>query len=90
VAARRTARAITAPRARTDTASGPRDGTKAARFIALVAEHHGPLTDFPVTDVSRVCTALAPEIGLDAGAARAALRKHILALQGASRNGNSA
>lgn len=90
LAASRTARAITAPRSRADTSSGPRDGTKTARFIALVAEHHGPLADFPVTDVSRVCTALAPEIGLDAGAARAALRKHILALQGAYRNGNSA
>jgi hypothetical protein len=88
--ARRTVKAITAPRARADTASGPRDGTKTARFIALVAEQHGALADFPITDVSRVCTALAPEIGLDAGAARAALRKHVLALQGAYRNGNSA
>jgi hypothetical protein len=64
----------------------PRDGTKTARFLALVAERHGPLAGVPVTDVSRICTALAPEIGLHPGAARAALRQAVLARQNGSRS----
>jgi hypothetical protein len=63
---------------------GPRDGTKTARFLALVAERHGPLAAVPVTDVSRICAALAPEIGLHAGAARTALRKAVLTAQNGS------
>ena len=63
---------------------GPRSGTKTARFLALVAERHGALAAVPVTDVSRICTALAPEIGLHAGAARTALRKAVLAEQNGS------
>jgi hypothetical protein len=62
----------------------PRRGTKTARFLALVAERHGALAAVPVTDVSRICTALAPEIGLHAGAARTALRKAVLAQQNGS------
>jgi hypothetical protein len=50
-----------------------------------VAERHGPLTAVPVTDVSRICTVLAPEIGLHAGAARTALRKAVLAQQNGSK-----
>jgi hypothetical protein len=70
------------PRARaTDPASGPRGGTKTSRFLGLVAERHGPLAELPIEHVSRICTALAPEIGLDPGAARAALRKHLISLQ---------
>jgi len=65
--------------------SAPRGDTKTSRFLARVAERHGPLADFPIADVSRVCTALAPEVGLDAGAARAALRKQVISLQ----NGNA-
>jgi hypothetical protein len=65
--------------------SAPRRDTKTTRFLALVAERHGPRADFPIADVSRVCTALAPEVGLDAGAARAALRKQVISLQ----NGNA-
>jgi hypothetical protein len=38
----------------------------------------------PVTDVSRICTALAPEIGLHPGAARTALRRAVLAEQNGS------
>jgi len=64
---------------------GPRDGTKTARFLALVADRHGPLAAVPVTDVSRICAALAPEIGLHAGAARTALRKAVLAARNGSR-----
>jgi hypothetical protein len=62
----------------------PRSGTKTARFLALVAERHGALAAVPVTDVSRICTALAPEIGLHAGAARTALRRAVLAEQNGS------
>jgi len=58
---------------------GPRAGSKTASFLALVAERHGPLANFPVEDVSRACTELAPEAGLDTGAARTALRKAVLA-----------
>ena len=62
----------------------PRNGTKTARFLALVAERHGALAAVPVTEVSRICTALAPEIGLHAGSARAALRRAVLAAQNGS------
>jgi hypothetical protein len=61
--------------------AGRRAGTKTARFLALVADRHGPLGAFPLADVSRVSTQLAPEVGLDPGAARAALRRHVQSLQ---------
>jgi hypothetical protein len=64
----------------------PRSGTKTARFLALVAERHGPLAALPVTEVSRICTALAPEIGLHPGAARTALRRAVLAEQNGSKS----
>jgi len=57
----------------------PRNGTKTARFLALVAERHGALAVVPVTEVSRISTALAPEVGLHPGSARAALRRAVLA-----------
>ena len=37
-----------------------RQDTKTARFLALVAERYGPLAELPLTDVSRICTELAP------------------------------
>ncbi len=55
--------------------------TKTQRFLALVADRHGPLTAFPLDRVSRVCAELAPEVGLNTGAARTALRRHVLAAQ---------
>jgi hypothetical protein len=61
--------------------SGPRAESKTARFLALVAEQHGPLADFPHDRVSQTCTELAPEVGLDIGAARTALRRAVLAAQ---------
>jgi hypothetical protein len=64
-------------------ASGPRRGSKTQRFLALVAERHGPLAQVPTGQVSRICTTLAPQVGLDTGAARTALRKAVLA----ARNG---
>jgi hypothetical protein len=63
---------------------GARQGTKTARFLALVAKRYGPLEGFPLADVSRVSTELAPEVGLDTGAARAALRRHIQSQQNGS------
>jgi hypothetical protein len=59
----------------------PRDGTKTARFLALVAEQHGPLAAIPVPTVSRISAAIAPQAGLNAGAARTALRRAVLAAQ---------
>jgi hypothetical protein len=69
------ARAMTAGPARV---ARQRGGTKTARFLALAADRYGPLEDFPLADVSRVSGELAPEVGLDPGAARAALRRHVL------------
>jgi hypothetical protein len=68
-------RAITGRRGPT----GPRAGSKTARFLALVEQRHGPLAGFAPERVSPVCTELAPEVGLDAGAARTALRRAVLA-----------
>jgi hypothetical protein len=84
-----TAKAITSRRPASERPAretGTRPDTKTARFLALVAEKHGPLADFSLRDVSRVCTALAPEADLDPGAARSALRKHVQSL----RNGGTA
>jgi hypothetical protein len=64
--------------------SGPRSGTKTERFLALVAERHGPLSEFPLASVSRVCSELAPEADLNLGAARTALRRHVQATQNGS------
>jgi len=61
--------------------AGRRAGSKTARFLALVEQRHGPLADFPPERVARTCTELAPEVGLDAGAARTALRRAVLAAQ---------
>jgi hypothetical protein len=58
-----------------------RPATKTARFLALVGERHGPLAAVPVREVSRIASALAPEIGLNTGAARTALRRAVLASQ---------
>jgi hypothetical protein len=70
-------RAITPPRPR----GGGRRATKTARFLALVAERHGPLAAVPVAEVSKICSELAPQAGLNTGAARAALRRAVLAAQ---------
>jgi hypothetical protein len=64
--------------------SKSRDGTKTARFLALVADRYGPMDAFPLADVSRVSAELAPVVGLNPGAARSALRRHVLALQNGS------
>ena len=59
--------------------SGPRDGTKTARFLALVAEQHGSLAKVPLEKAAKISTAVAPQVDLNAGAARAALRRAVLA-----------
>ena len=62
----------------------PRKATKTARFLSLVAERHGPLASIPLDRVAPVSAALAPVVGLNPGAARAALRKAVLS----ARNGD--
>jgi Protein of unknown function (DUF2637) len=62
----------------------PRDGhvrSKTSRFLGLVVDRHGRLADVPVGEVSPICARLAPEVGLNAGAARTALRRAVLAAQ---------
>jgi hypothetical protein len=61
-----------------------RGETKTSRFLSLVTERHGPLASIPVDRVASISAALAPAVGLNPGAARAALRKAVLAAQ----NGN--
>jgi hypothetical protein len=61
--------------------SGPRAESKTARFLALVEQRNGPLASFPPERVARTCTQLAPEVGLDLGAARTALRHAVLGAQ---------
>lgn len=73
-------RAIIAPKRKR--AADMRQTGKTARFLARVAEVYGDLAHFPLEKVSPVAKELAPEVGLDWGAARTALRKAVLAAQG--------
>lgn len=75
VVAARQRQVITSSRGR----AGPRAESKTARFLALAGQRYGPLAGFPPELVSPACTELAPEVGLDAGAARTALRRAVLA-----------
>jgi hypothetical protein len=59
----------------------PRKATKTARFLSLVAERYGPLASIPLDRVAAISAALAPAADLNSGAARAALRKAVLAAQ---------
>jgi hypothetical protein len=61
----------------------PGKATKTARFLDLVTERHGSLASIPLERVAPIASALAPLAGLHPGAARAALRKAVLA----ARNG---
>jgi hypothetical protein len=74
-------RAITAHRPRSAPGGQPRPGTKTGRFLDIVLERYGPLAGFPINDVSRVSAELAPEVDLNLGAARTALRRVVLAAQ---------
>jgi hypothetical protein len=62
----------------------PRKATKTARFLSLAAERHGPLASIPLDRVASISAALASSANLHVGAARAALRKAVLA----ARNGD--
>jgi hypothetical protein len=59
----------------------PRKATKTARFLDLVTERHGALASIPLNRVAGISAELAPHVGLNTGAARAALRKAVLAAQ---------
>jgi len=63
----------------------PRKATKTARFLSLAAERNGPLASIPLDRVAAISAALAPQVGLNTGAARTALRKAVLA----ARNGDT-
>jgi hypothetical protein len=65
-------------------AAVPRKATETARFLSLVAERYDPLASIPLDRVAPISAALAPAAGLNPGAARAALRKAVLA----ARNGD--
>ena len=62
----------------------PRKATKTARFLSLAAERNGPLASIPLDRIAAISAALAPAADLNEGAARAALRKAVLA----ARNGD--
>ena len=63
----------------------PRKATKTARFLDLATERYGPLASIPLSRVAAISADLAPVVALNPGAARAALRKAVLAAQ----NGDS-
>jgi hypothetical protein len=60
-----------------------RSGTMTARFLELARERYGEFAQIDPVRVSPICTELAPEIGMDPGNARTALRKAVLAAQAA-------
>ena len=72
-----------APGRRPAPAPHPRKETKTARFLDLVTERHGPLASIPLHAVAGISADLAPQLDLNTGAARTALRKAVLA----ARNG---
>jgi hypothetical protein len=55
--------------------------TKTARFLTLVTERHGPLAAIPLHAVAGIAAALAPQVDLNTGAARTALRSAVLTAQ---------
>jgi len=60
---------------------GSRSESKTARFLTLVHERYGELAGIDPAKVSRIATDLAPEVGLNVGAARAALLPKVRAAQ---------
>ena len=71
------------PAASPHPAGVPRPG-KTARFLILVTERHGSFASIPLNRVAGIAAALAPQVGLNTGSARAVLRKAVLA----ARNGD--
>jgi hypothetical protein len=58
--------------------------TKTARFLSLVTERAGDLASVPLESTAQIAAELAPQVGLQPGTARTALRKAIQA----ARNGD--
>ena len=56
--------------------------SKTARFLALVVERYGELAAMEPAEVGRIAADLAPEVGLNEGSARSALRPRVLAARG--------
>jgi hypothetical protein len=73
-----------APGRRRAPAPHPRKATKTARFLDLVTERHGSLASLQLNRVAGISANLAPQLDLNTGAARTALRKAVLA----ARNGD--
>ena len=73
-----------APSPRPAPAPHPRKVTKTGRFLDLVTERHGSLASIPLNRVAGISADLAPQLDLNTGAARTALRKAVLA----ARNGD--
>jgi hypothetical protein len=86
-AARAAVPAITVGRraVRRGSGRGARPGSKTQRFLALVTDRHGPLAQISPGAVSPICTALAPQVDLNTGAARTALRAAVLAARDGGR-----
>jgi hypothetical protein len=59
--------------------AAPRGESKTGRFLALVKDRHGELAGIDPAKVARIAADLAPEVGLNVGAARSALRPRVLA-----------
>ncbi len=55
--------------------------TKTSRFLTLVADQYGPLASVPLGHASKLSAELAPQVGLNTGSARRALRRAVLAAQ---------
>jgi hypothetical protein len=62
--------------------AGRRGESKTARFVALVKDRYGDLAGIDPAKVSRICSELAPEVDLNEGSARSALRPLVLAARG--------
>ena len=63
----------------------PRAESKTARFLALVKDRHGDRAAIDPVKVARIAADLAPEVGLNVGAARSALCPRVLAARGGAR-----
>jgi len=70
-----------APGRRPAPAPHPRKATKTARFLDLVTERHGSLASIQLDRVAGISADLAPQLDLNTGAARTALRKAVLAVR---------
>jgi hypothetical protein len=73
--------AVEPARARPGRRRQPNGESKTQRFLALVEDRHGPLAAIDPARISRIATDLAPEVDLNPGSARSALRPLVLAAQ---------